>query len=75
MSKLRQSVEDIYYAALEQPDAAQRRAFVDESCAGLPELRLEVEKLFGLTAAAERFFAKAESQLTDVLALAPEPKD
>lgn len=75
MSEPSQRAEDIYFAALEQPDAAQRRAFVDQACAGTPELRAEVEKLFALTTAADRFFAEAETQLNEVLALASKPQD
>jgi hypothetical protein len=70
MSEPSQIAEDIFFAALEQPDAAQRRAFVVQACAGMPELRAEVEKLFALTAAADRFFAEAETELNEVLALA-----
>lgn len=74
MSEPNQMVADIYFAALEQPDAAQRRVFVDQACAGTPELRTEVEKLVALAAEADRFFAEAETQLTEVLALASKPE-
>ena len=37
---------------------------------GTPELRAEVERLFALAAEADRFFAEAETQLNEVLALA-----
>lgn len=70
MSEPSQAVEEICFAALEQPDTAQRRAFVDQACAGTPELRAEVERLFTLAAEADRFFAEAETQLNEVLALA-----
>lgn len=74
MNEPSQMAEDIYFAALEQPDATQRRAFVAQACAGTPELRAEVEKLFIVTAAADRFFAEAETQLNEVLALASKPE-
>lgn len=75
MSESNQLAEDIYFAALEQPDAVHRQAFVDEACAGAPQLRAEVERLFIVTAAADRFFAEAETQLNEVLALASKPED
>ena len=74
MNEPSQMVKDICFAALEQPDAAQRRVFVDRACAGTPELRAEVKKLFTLTAEAGQFFEEAETKLNEVLALASKPE-
>src|SRR5205814_6116708 len=37
--------ESLFAAALERPTAAQRRAFLDEACAGDAELRLRLDRL------------------------------
>ena len=39
---------DIFIAALQRADPAQRRAFLDGACARQPELRRQVEQLLRL---------------------------
>lgn len=58
-------LEEIFVAALEFPDAARRRAFLDRECDGLPALRADVEQLLGIHAEAERFFAETDLSLND----------
>src|SRR5262245_59974036 len=38
---------DIFVAALRKGDPAERQAYLDEACAGRPELRRQVEHLLG----------------------------
>ena len=40
--------QSIFLAALEREDPAERTAFLDEACAGTPELRQRVEKLLSV---------------------------
>src|SRR5882672_455074 len=56
MSAAIQLEEKVFYAALELPHPAQRRAFLDEACAGNPDLRVRVEELLAAHGKAERFF-------------------
>src|SRR5437899_1190429 len=49
------SERDIFIAALQQEDPAERRAYLDEACAGRPELRTEVENLLRLYEGAGSF--------------------
>ena len=37
--------EEVFFAALEKATPAERAAYLDEACAGQPELRARVEKL------------------------------
>jgi WD40 repeat protein/serine/threonine protein kinase/Flp pilus assembly protein TadD len=46
---------DIFIAALQKEDPAERRAYLDEACAGRPELRQQVEHLLRLHEAAGSF--------------------
>src|SRR5262249_60538880 len=46
---------DIFIAALQKEDLARRQAYLDEACAGQPELRHQVENLLRLHAGAGRF--------------------
>src|SRR4051812_13948928 len=46
---------DVFIAALQQEDPARRRAYLDEACAGRPELRRQVEDLLRLHEAAGGF--------------------
>jgi WD40 repeat protein/serine/threonine protein kinase len=57
---------DIFIAALQQEDKAQRQAYFDEACAGRPELRRQVEELLRLYEGAGSFLQKpaAESAAT-----------
>ncbi len=65
-----QQVKEIFFAAQEQPDPAQRRALLDRECAGATELRAEVERLLSLSAEADRFFGNIEAQLNPGLSVA-----
>src|SRR5437899_12288192 len=57
---------DIFIAALQKEDPIQRRAYLDEACAGQPELRQQVENLLRLHEGAGSFLEKpaAESAAT-----------
>jgi hypothetical protein len=57
----------IFNEALEIADPTQRRAFLDEACAGDPELRASIDDLLAAQANAEQFFPDASSliPLTD----------
>src|SRR5438046_3235925 len=60
---------DIFIAALQKEDPAERQAFLDDACAGQPELRLQVENLLRLHEGAGSFLEKpaAESAATGAL--------
>src|SRR5438034_5438542 len=60
---------DIFIAALQKEDPAQRHAYLDEACARQPELRLQVENLLRLHEGAGSFLEKpaAESAATGAL--------
>src|SRR5438445_6221263 len=66
---------DIFIAALQKEDPAQRRAYLDEACAGQPELRQQVEKLLRLHEGAGSFLEKpaAKSAATGAFQDAAEP--
>ncbi len=49
-------VEEIFCAAVEMPDAAKRRAFIEQACGGNASLRSKVEALMASQADVERFF-------------------
>src|SRR5262245_21293474 len=49
------SERDIFIAALQEEDPAQRRAYLDGACAGQPELRRQVENLLRLHEGAGSF--------------------
>jgi serine/threonine protein kinase/WD40 repeat protein/tetratricopeptide (TPR) repeat protein len=53
---------DIFIAALQREDPAQRQAYLDESCAGQPELRRQVENLLHLYQGAGSFLEKAAAE-------------
>jgi hypothetical protein len=46
---------DLFIAALQKDDAEQRRAFLDQACAGRPELRQQIEDLLRLQEQAGSF--------------------
>ena len=66
MSTVIQSEEKVFYAALELPLPAQRRAFLDEACAGDVRLRQRVEQLL---AAGEVLRARIGGRLGRAVAL------
>src|SRR5437763_13661862 len=65
---------DIFVAALQKEDPAERQAYLDEACAGQPELRRQVEDLLRLHEGAGSFLEKpaAESPATGAVQDAPE---
>src|SRR2546423_15613735 len=65
---------DIFVAALQKEDVAERQAYLDEACARQPELRRQVEDLLRLHEGAGSFLEKpaAESPATGALRDAPE---
>src|SRR5438874_13627131 len=46
---------DLFVAALQKDDPAERQAYLDEACAGQPELRRQVENLLRLHEGAGSF--------------------
>src|SRR5437764_3209520 len=65
---------DIFVAALQKDDPAERQAYLDEACAGQPELRRQVEHLLRLHEGAGSFLEKpaAESPATGAISGAAE---
>jgi len=51
----RPRIDELFDLALQQPDAAARRAFLDQTCHGKPELRARLDALLAADAAASRF--------------------
>src|SRR5262245_50235477 len=66
---------DVFIAALEKEDPAQRQAYLDEVCADQPELRQQVENLLRLHEGAGSFLQNpaAESAATRTIQAAAEP--
>src|SRR5262245_53585964 len=66
---------DIFIAALETDEPAQRQAYLDEVCADQPELRQQVENLLRLHEGAGSFLQNpaAESAATRTIQAAAEP--
>ncbi len=56
---MRPNEDTLFEAARNLPSAASRRAFLDEACAGEPELRSRIEALLEAGTAAESFFKDA----------------
>src|SRR5262245_42951026 len=56
---------DIFIVALQLEDLDQRRAYLDEACAGQPELRQQVEHLLLLHEAAGSFLERHAAQAAD----------
>src|SRR6516225_8096501 len=65
---------DVFIAALQQDDPAQRRAYLDAACAGRPDLRRQVEQLLRLHEGAGSFLEQpaAEAPATGPLQEAAE---
>src|SRR2546423_11353120 len=53
---------DIFIAALQLEDPAQRQVYLDEACAGRPELRRQVEELLRLQESAGSFLEGAAAE-------------
>jgi len=60
MSDRNKREEDLFNEVLCLTDPEKRKTFLDETCAGRPALRAQVEALLAVHAEAERFFAEAE---------------
>src|SRR5438067_1603079 len=60
---------DVFVAALQKEDPAERRAYLDAACAGQPELRQQVENLLRLYEGAGSFLEQpaAESPATGAI--------
>ena len=54
---------DIFIAALQKEDPAERQAYLDEACAQQPELRRQVEHLLRLHQGAGSFLEKPAAEL------------
>src|SRR5438105_14086795 len=69
------SERDIFIAALQREDPAQRRAYLEEACARQPDLRRQVEQLLRLHEGAGSFLEKpaADVSATGALKDAAEP--
>jgi eukaryotic-like serine/threonine-protein kinase len=52
------SERDVFIAALQQEDPARRQAYLDQACAGQPELRAQVEQLLRLHEGAGGFLER-----------------
>src|SRR3990172_2700458 len=48
-------LETVFFAALEKPTPAERKAYLDEACAGDEELRRRVERMLAAQAEAGSF--------------------
>ena len=56
--------EQLFHEAVKLTNPVQRRAFLDEACAGNPDIRAAVESLLAAHAMADKFFDKQESALS-----------
>ncbi len=56
--------EQLFHEAVKLTDPVQRRIFLDEACAGNPDLREAVENLLAAHATADKFFNQPESALS-----------
>ncbi len=63
MNSVKQKEDTVLYAAISLADPAERRIFLDQTCAGDAALRASVEKRLAARDDAEGFFAKARSAL------------
>ena len=55
--------EEIFDAALEIGNEAERRAMLDRACADEPQLRAEVEELLAVQGRADKFFSKCTTKI------------
>ena len=63
MSAAKQIEDAMFYAAASIADAEQRLRFLDQACAGNPQLRAAVEEMLSTQEDAESFFATEQSAL------------
>jgi eukaryotic-like serine/threonine-protein kinase len=68
------SEREIFIAALQKEDMAERQAYLDEACAQKPQMRMQLEHLFRLHEGAGRFLEQpaAESATSEALSDAAE---
>jgi serine/threonine protein kinase len=66
-------VEDVFLAALEKATPAERAAYLDEACAGDPELRRRVERLLHAHPRAGEFLEKPAVELAGTGSAQGEP--
>jgi serine/threonine protein kinase len=64
MNSTKQIEDAIFYTAASISDAEQRGRYLDQSCAGDPNLRAVVDKMLARQAAAESFFAASQAALS-----------
>jgi hypothetical protein len=65
-------MEELFLAALELPDAGQRKEFLDRECDGA--LRAEVDEYLSIHPDAESYFAEMTLQLNQMLPMALKPE-
>jgi serine/threonine protein kinase len=63
MNATKQLEDALFYAAMSVSDQAQRKVFLDQACAGNPNLRTVVEEMLATRDDAEHFFTKGRSAL------------
>jgi serine/threonine protein kinase/Tfp pilus assembly protein PilF len=68
-------VNDLFLRAQEMPAPEDRQRFLDEACAGKPELRVRVEGLLRAGAEAGSFLERPAEELGATGASAPGPRD
>lgn len=59
--------ETIFATALKKGTAAERQAYLEEACAGQPELKAQVEQLLRASAGAESFLEKPAPELAPTI--------
>jgi tetratricopeptide (TPR) repeat protein len=68
MNAKTQREEEVFDAARQLTNATERKAFLDDACAGEPALRASVETLLTVATEAEDFFTATESALNGTVA-------
>ena len=63
MNATKPLLDAVFATALDLPDPGQRKLFLDQICAGQPDLRTEVEALLRTQDEADRFFVTGSSAL------------
>ena len=58
MNEVRPDEEAIFDAARQLGDPARVGAYLDDACAGQPEMRQRIERLLGLSPQADEFFQR-----------------
>ena len=71
MNASKQLEDAVFFAALHLTDSEQRRAFLDQACAGNPAMRTVVEELLAAQEATERLLNRGRSALESALRISP----